>query len=46
MAPAPDGTLRLWPVSRAVNNVRNHGPQLLTPLDDPGPQTLEEAAQI
>jgi putative SOS response-associated peptidase YedK len=27
--PAPDGTLRLWPVSRRVNNVRNNGADLL-----------------
>jgi putative SOS response-associated peptidase YedK len=35
MAPAPDGTLRLWPVSQAVNSVRNHGPALLDRIDDP-----------
>jgi putative SOS response-associated peptidase YedK len=29
--PAPDHTLRAWPVSRAVNMPRNHGPELLEP---------------
>ncbi len=39
MRPAPDGTLRLWPVSRRVNSVRNDGPELLSPcaLPDPAP---------
>lgn len=27
--PAPEDVLRLWPVSRLVNNVRNDGPELL-----------------
>ncbi len=35
MRPAADDVLRLWPVSRAVNNVRNHGPALLDRIDDP-----------
>jgi putative SOS response-associated peptidase YedK len=35
LRPAAAGVLRLWPVSRAVNNVRNDGPDLLDPLDDP-----------
>ena len=35
LRPAPVGTLRLWPVSRAVNNVRNNGPELLDRVDDP-----------
>lgn len=35
LRPAPDGTLRLWPVSRAVNYVRNNGPHLLDRIDDP-----------
>ncbi len=43
MRPAPAGTLRLWPVSRAVNNVRNNGPALLAPMADPGPETAAEA---
>lgn len=29
---APDDALRIWPVSTAVNSVRNDGPQLLEPV--------------
>jgi len=29
LRPAQEGVLRLWSVSRAVNNVRNDGPELL-----------------
>jgi putative SOS response-associated peptidase YedK len=32
---APAGLVRLWPVSRAVNNARNKGADLLNPIDDP-----------
>jgi putative SOS response-associated peptidase YedK len=35
LRPAADNVLRLWPVSRAVNNVRNNSPDLLDRLDDP-----------
>ena len=35
LRPAADGVLRLWPVSRAVNNVRNNGAELLDRIDDP-----------
>ena len=35
MRPADDKLLHLWPVSRAVNNVRNNGPDLLDRIDDP-----------
>ncbi len=35
LRPADDDVLRLWPVSRAVNNVRNNGPDLLDRIDDP-----------
>jgi putative SOS response-associated peptidase YedK len=35
MRPADDGVLRLWPVSRAVNSVRNNGAHLLDRIDDP-----------
>ena len=44
LRPATPGTVRLWPVSRAVNSVRNNGPELLAPMADPGPETAEEAA--
>ena len=33
--PAAVGVVRLWPVSRAVNSVRNNGAQLLDRIDDP-----------
>ncbi|RLV56788.1 SOS response-associated peptidase [Aeromicrobium phragmitis] len=32
LAPATPGALELWPVSTAVNNVRNNGPELIQPL--------------
>ena len=35
LRPAADDVLRLWAVSRAVNNVRNDGPELLDQIDDP-----------
>jgi putative SOS response-associated peptidase YedK len=35
LRPAPPGTLRLWPVRRAVNSVRNNGAELLDRIDDP-----------
>jgi putative SOS response-associated peptidase YedK len=35
MRPAGDDALRLWPVSRAVNSVRNNSSHLLDPVDDP-----------
>jgi putative SOS response-associated peptidase YedK len=33
LGPAPDDALRIWPVSTAVNRVRNDGPELLLPID-------------
>lgn len=41
---AADGTVRLQPVSRAVNNVRNNGHDLLDEVVDPGTENWEEAA--
>ena len=35
MRPAADDVLHLWPVSRAVNNVRHNGAALLDKIDDP-----------
>ena len=35
LRPAADDVLRLWPVSRAVNIVRNNGAELLDRIDDP-----------
>jgi putative SOS response-associated peptidase YedK len=42
LRPAPDGLLRFWPVSKAVNSPRNNGPELLaeqatTPGESGGP---------
>ena len=34
LRPAADDVLHLWPVSRAVNSVRNNGPHLLDRLND------------
>jgi putative SOS response-associated peptidase YedK len=31
LRPAPEDTLRFWPVGMAVGNVRNDGPELLEP---------------
>jgi putative SOS response-associated peptidase YedK len=33
LAPPPDGTLRAWPVRRAVNSARNNGRELLEPAE-------------
>jgi putative SOS response-associated peptidase YedK len=35
MRPAAAGVVRMWPVSRAVNSVRNNGRELLDRIDDP-----------
>jgi putative SOS response-associated peptidase YedK len=35
LRPSPDGVVRTWPVSRAVNSVRNNGPALLDRIDGP-----------
>jgi putative SOS response-associated peptidase YedK len=35
MRPAGNDVLHLWPVSRAVNSVRNNGAELLDRVDDP-----------
>jgi putative SOS response-associated peptidase YedK len=32
LRPSPDGTLRMWPVSRAVNTPRNNSAELLEPI--------------
>ncbi len=40
LAPPPEGLLRAFPVSTAVSNVRNNGPELLTELDGPEEGTL------
>ena len=43
LRPAPPGTVRLWPVSRTVNSVRNNGPELLNEATDVAPLTPAEA---
>ena len=35
LRPAAEDVLRVWPVSRAVNSVRNNGAALLDRIDDP-----------
>ena len=35
LRPAAEDVLKLWPVSRAVNSVRNNGADLLDRIDDP-----------
>jgi len=35
LRPAAEGVVRMWPVSRAVNSVRNNGAALLDRIDDP-----------
>jgi putative SOS response-associated peptidase YedK len=35
LRPVADVVLRLWPVSRVVNSVRNNTPDLLDRIDDP-----------
>ncbi|MGH2445978.1 MAG: SOS response-associated peptidase [Candidatus Limnocylindria bacterium] len=35
LAPAPDASLRMWPVSTAVNRVAIDGPELLHPVEVP-----------
>jgi len=44
MCPAAADVLELWPVSKAVNNVRNHGASLLDRVDDPHAPPPSEAA--
>jgi putative SOS response-associated peptidase YedK len=43
LRPAEDDVLRRWPVSTAVNNVRNNGPELLAAVDDPDMPATSEA---
>ena len=40
LAPAPDESLRIWPVSTEVNRVASDGPQLLYPVAVQVPCTL------
>lgn len=38
--PKPDSGLVIYPVSTAVNNARNHGPELIAPVELGQPETL------
>ncbi|MCQ4080282.1 SOS response-associated peptidase [Streptomyces sp. RB6PN25] len=40
LAPPPPGFMRAYPVSTAVSNVRNNGPELVEPLPVPEEETL------
>ena len=40
LSPSPGAGLEAYPVSTAVNNHRNNGPELITPLPEAEPQTL------
>ncbi|MCS0634369.1 SOS response-associated peptidase [Streptomyces sp. LP05-1] len=40
LAPPPEGLMRAYPVTSAVSNVRNNGPELLTELEAPEEGTL------
>lgn len=43
LVPAAPGLLQAWPVSPAVGNVRNNGPELARPLDAEPAADLQEA---
>jgi putative SOS response-associated peptidase YedK len=45
LRPAAEGVLRIWPVSRAVNSVRNNGPDLLR-QERPGALPLDSAGAV
>jgi putative SOS response-associated peptidase YedK len=34
LRPCPDGAIKIWPIDKAVGNVKNKGPQLIMPVDD------------
>ena len=42
LEPAPDDVLGMYPISTAVNNVRNQGPQLLEPIEEAQDLGLQE----
>jgi hypothetical protein len=46
LVPAADGTLEAYPVSRAVNDVRNDGPGLILPLDRPVVPAPDEPIEL
>ena len=40
LRPLPADQLRIWPIERTVNNVRNDGPELLVPSSLPADQPV------
>ena len=42
LRPAPDDVLGVYPISTRVNNVRNQGPELLEPMEEPQELGLED----
>ena len=46
MRPAEPGVVRLWPVSRLVNSVRNNGPELLEEREDSSFSEEKEAKRL
>ena len=46
LRPAAGGVVKLRPVSRAVNSVRNNGTGLLARTDDPRDATAERGADL
>ena len=40
LRPLPADRLRIWPIERTVNNVRNDGPELLVPSSLPAEQPV------
>jgi putative SOS response-associated peptidase YedK len=37
LKPCPEEALKIWPVDKAVGNVKNKGPQLIKPVNDGAP---------
>lgn len=46
LVPATPGRLEAWPVSTAVNNVRNNGPELVRPLPPEGDDATPDAPML
>lgn len=42
LEPPPDDVLGMYPISTRVNNVRNEGPELLEPIEEPRPLPLDD----
>ena len=40
LRPLPADRLRIWPIERRVNNVKNDGPELLVPRNLPVDQPI------